>query len=586
MANRIEFPVSVKTVFDSTETFNKLVGCFGSVQLGHTFGKDFSISQLRLDIARLRVLRWGKSLGLNIRGTEVLLEPRGSQAIVKQAEVLLDQILELFAEAENTSNEYKKRTKPQHHSLAEYSPQTDLDPAVANLHRKLQQLATERQNQFRVLRKAKWVLYDEGLFQQLIEATTELVDRLVELFPATHQPQCELCNIEVAAIGESEGIPVLREIAAVQDKLLEHAITNPPDHANIKALYEAAFEGYRFTVELLIGEGTGINAQGGLYGTSLQAASFKGHIYVVRMLLDRGADVNAKGGCYGNALQAASFQGHEYVVKILLDYGADVNAKGGCYGNALQAASFQGHEDVVKILLDRGAYIDALGGRYGTALQAASTSGNERIVDQLLRVGADANAQGDHSGTALQAASSRGFRNLAMILLKAGANIHSRGGEHGSALQAALCGGHQGIADVLRAASKTSKLQAWPPGQTNPQQRSYRNVSQMLQGTEHSDLGRSMVNMRFECEIPAVVSAQELSKDRRSESWTKELIQNNVVLVCSRSKSDGNEKIQTMRALTCIEYIESRWGSLGTRLLGDIAKLYTMQPRYQLRSGQ
>jgi ankyrin repeat protein len=42
---------------------------------------------------------------------------------------------------------------------------------------------------------------------------------------------------------------------------------------------------------------------------------------VVELLLGQGADVNAQGGYYGNALQAASYQGHEKVVELLLGKG-------------------------------------------------------------------------------------------------------------------------------------------------------------------------------------------------------------------------------------------------------------------------
>jgi ankyrin repeat protein len=61
---------------------------------------------------------------------------------------------------------------------------------------------------------------------------------------------------------------------------------------------------------------------------------------VVKVLLDTGAEVNAQGGLYGSALQAASVQGHEKVVQMLLNAGADVNAEGGYYGDALRAASY------------------------------------------------------------------------------------------------------------------------------------------------------------------------------------------------------------------------------------------------------
>jgi ankyrin repeat protein len=73
------------------------------------------------------------------------------------------------------------------------------------------------------------------------------------------------------------------------------------------------------------------------------------------MLLHKGADVNAQGGFYGSALQAASAQGRLKVVEMLLQKGADVNAQCGHYGNALQAASVEEREEVVEMLLQKGA---------------------------------------------------------------------------------------------------------------------------------------------------------------------------------------------------------------------------------------
>lgn len=137
-----------------------------------------------------------------------------SQSAIKHAEALLGQIVELFAEAKGVSNRYKSRTEPQDDSLVVYDPQTDLDPATAKLHEKMRQLAIERQNRSSVRQKAKWALYQEKQFRRLIKDITELVDGLVELFPATKQSQRDLCNLEVSAIGEDEGISMLREIAA------------------------------------------------------------------------------------------------------------------------------------------------------------------------------------------------------------------------------------------------------------------------------------------------------------------------------------------------------------------------------------
>ncbi|CAN9251570.1 unnamed protein product [Alternaria alternata] len=218
--------------------FNNTIECFEFVQLGRTFGKDFQTSQLKLDSARLRLSRWGKSLSLDddVRDTVSLQGRFGSEANVKHAETLLGQIVELFAEAEGVSNRYRGRTEPQDSSLAVYDPQTDLDPAMAKLHEKMRQLAIERQNRSGVRQKAKWALYQEKQFRRLIEDITELVNDLDNLFPDTHQSQRELCDIEVCAIGEGQDISVVREIAAAQDKLLEQAITKAAESAANRAL--------------------------------------------------------------------------------------------------------------------------------------------------------------------------------------------------------------------------------------------------------------------------------------------------------------------------------------------------------------
>ncbi|KAF2022602.1 hypothetical protein EK21DRAFT_105696 [Setomelanomma holmii] len=153
--------------------FNNTVECF-----------EFT-SQLKLDSARLRLSRWGKSLDLD----------------------------------------------KDDDSLVVYNPQKDLDPPIAKLHEKMRQLAIERQNQSSVRQKAKWALYQEKHFRRLIEDITELVDSLVELFLATQQVQRDLCDTEVSAIGENEGISVF----------LEQAITKTIDGADKS--YHIVFSG-------------------------------------------------------------------------------------------------------------------------------------------------------------------------------------------------------------------------------------------------------------------------------------------------------------------------------------------------------
>lgn len=88
----------------------------------------------------------------------------------------------------------------------------------------------------------------------------------------------------------------------------------------------------------------------------LYYASLNGLIEIVGLIvLEADVDVNAQGGDYGSALQAASARGHEKIVLLLLDKGAEINAQGGGYGSALQAASARGHKKILELLISKGA---------------------------------------------------------------------------------------------------------------------------------------------------------------------------------------------------------------------------------------
>ncbi|KAF2020562.1 hypothetical protein BU24DRAFT_416232 [Aaosphaeria arxii CBS 175.79] len=96
----------------------------------------------------------------------------------------------------------------------------------------MRQLFIKRQNRSGVLQRAKWALYLKKQWGQLIEEITELVDSLVEPFPATHSSQREICEMVISAMEKDGGISGLREIAAAQDKFLEQAIAKTTDGVN------------------------------------------------------------------------------------------------------------------------------------------------------------------------------------------------------------------------------------------------------------------------------------------------------------------------------------------------------------------
>jgi hypothetical protein len=82
-------------------------------------------------------------------------------------------------------------------------------------------------------------------------------------------------------------------------------------------------------------------------GSVIYYASLLGLPAVVTKLLSNGAEVDAEGGLYSTSLHAASAQGHKEIVQLLLDNGASVNAEGGEDSSPLQAASAGADKDIV-----------------------------------------------------------------------------------------------------------------------------------------------------------------------------------------------------------------------------------------------
>jgi hypothetical protein len=205
--------------------FNNAVDCFEFVQLGRNISKDFQTDLLKLDNARLRLSRWGKAAGLSgqIANAQSLISTMLSTEDIPKAENLLGQVLEMFEDAERVSRKFKSQAATGDSSLLIVDVQADVDPDHRTLHEKMRDLSILRKNKTPLRQKVKWALYEKKYFEQLIADIIELVDSLVETFPAVRQAQQDLCKEEVGEIGSNEILTVLDGIAASQDKDL-HAV--------------------------------------------------------------------------------------------------------------------------------------------------------------------------------------------------------------------------------------------------------------------------------------------------------------------------------------------------------------------------
>ncbi|QKX53640.1 uncharacterized protein TRUGW13939_00719 [Talaromyces rugulosus] len=212
---------------EQSRLFNDAVQSFEYIQMGSNFGQQgFQASLLKLDVVRLRLTRWGQSVGLanvNVDDSHVkqLQMTKLAPEDQEQVQDLLAQILELFAEAEAAS----KRLRRRHPTLKVLDPVEELDGVSASLHQKMADLAKKRQGKSELEQDQVTILYEEKNFARLIEDIGQLVDGLVDLFPGIQEEQRKLCEEEVSGLNTNEGaLSLLKEVAAGQDKLLSDTV--------------------------------------------------------------------------------------------------------------------------------------------------------------------------------------------------------------------------------------------------------------------------------------------------------------------------------------------------------------------------
>jgi len=126
------------------------------------------------------------------------------------------------------------------------------------------------------------------------------------------------------------------------------------------SLYEAADNGNKDVVELLLKAGAVVN-QADKYGcTPLHKVVFKVHKDIVELLLKAGAAVNQadKHGCTPLYKAVLVLTDNKDVVKLLLKAGAAVNQADNFDCTPLSLAAYEGPQDIVELLVTHNAKID------------------------------------------------------------------------------------------------------------------------------------------------------------------------------------------------------------------------------------
>ncbi|RKK81383.1 hypothetical protein BFJ68_g16008 [Fusarium oxysporum] len=198
--------------------FNNVVDCFEYIQLGRNFGADYQTCQVKLDIARLRLSRWGDAVKINNDSRFTEVKPSNNQ--VRVAKNTLEQLLNLFHNAHTESSNFKLGAGEE--ELALFDSSTNTNQAVVALRNTMRDLAHKRQKTTSLSKKISWALYKQKSFMRLIEDIQELLDGLEAIFPQ-QEAYKRMVEIEIEEVGEGPGLQVLSDAAQETDDLLQEA---------------------------------------------------------------------------------------------------------------------------------------------------------------------------------------------------------------------------------------------------------------------------------------------------------------------------------------------------------------------------
>ncbi|KAI0407260.1 prion-inhibition and propagation-domain-containing protein [Xylaria palmicola] len=199
--------------------FNNCVASFEYIQLGRHFGGDYERCQLKLDIAKTRLSRWGQAANINNDPRFAIDEPRNKTS--KQVQAVLEELDQLFVTLQKASKRYAIDAVQDDLALLRIE---DMQPVAQNLHRRLGAIVKHRTKKTSLLKKTYWALYDAKNFEKLVAQATGFVDDLEKLVPV--EGARRLVEIEIEEVKEDEpSLRALQTAATDTDRALAEVVT-------------------------------------------------------------------------------------------------------------------------------------------------------------------------------------------------------------------------------------------------------------------------------------------------------------------------------------------------------------------------
>ena len=208
---------TVASALSVAALFNNCVDCFEYVQIGRRFGQDYERCQLKIDIAKIRLSRWGEAVAINKDARFATARP--PEIVTQKVEFVLEQIGLLFQSVQKTSKGYELDAK-QEDLLLFYDE--DMRPDYQRPHRRLKAMVLQRQQQTSLMKKVAWALYDAKHFDRLVEQIMGFIDDLEKICPV-EAARRQLAQLEIEDISDEPSLRAVSDAAAQIDPLFAEA---------------------------------------------------------------------------------------------------------------------------------------------------------------------------------------------------------------------------------------------------------------------------------------------------------------------------------------------------------------------------
>lgn len=193
--------------------FNNCIDCFNYIQVAKDFGQDFCRYQLRLDVAKCRLSRWGAAVDINDSRFHT---DASTDTTVELAKSVLREIVERFAAGHRTSLRYSTISQ---RSTA-ICTDADLETMSQRLHNRFRALTLRRQSGVSLAKKAYWTIYDKGYMARVIDDIFDLLNDLEKVFPATPDVIRQLVETEIEKVKDQQELNMIQDVAKDLDPVL------------------------------------------------------------------------------------------------------------------------------------------------------------------------------------------------------------------------------------------------------------------------------------------------------------------------------------------------------------------------------